>query len=57
MSVSFAGVADKIVFDDITFGSATPGDPGNRVPEPASLAQVAMGLLAAGASSQRRRRA
>ena len=35
-SVSFAGVANQIVFDDITFGSVTPGG-GTNVPEPASL--------------------
>ena len=56
-SVSSGGVATQIVFDDSTFGSATPSDPGNNVPEPASLARVAMGQVAAGASRQRRRQA
>ena len=56
-SVSFGGVANQIVFDAITFGSATPSDLGNHVPEPASLALVALGLLATGAARQRRRQA
>lgn len=41
-SISFAGVANQIVFDDITFGSVTPGP--NEVPEPGTLALFAMGL-------------
>lgn len=40
-SVSFAGVADQIVFDDVTFGSITPG-----VPEPESYALMFGGLVA-----------
>ncbi|MBU3021086.1 PEP-CTERM sorting domain-containing protein [Aestuariibacter sp. A3R04] len=43
-SVSFAGVADQIAFDDITFGSATPG-PQVGVPAPASLGLLAATLL------------
>lgn len=45
-SVSFAGVANQIVFDDITFGSVTPG-PGPQVgvPAPASLGLLAAALL------------
>lgn len=41
-SVDFGGAANQIVFDDITFGSATPGQP---VPEPGSI----LGMLALGA--------
>jgi len=48
-SVSFAGVANQIVFDDVTFGSAQPG----RIPEPTSLALIAIGL--AGMNRYRRR--
>ncbi|MEM8780570.1 MAG: PEP-CTERM sorting domain-containing protein [Cyanobacteria bacterium P01_G01_bin.49] len=47
-SISFAGVANQIAFDDITFGSVIP-DPGpenpSSVPEPATV----LGLLAIGA--------
>jgi hypothetical protein len=56
LSVAFAGVANQIVFDDVTFGSSNPGDPGNQVPEPASLALVSIALLGAGVASSRRRR-
>ncbi|MDC0603600.1 PEP-CTERM sorting domain-containing protein, partial [Aliiglaciecola sp.] len=43
-SVSFAGVANQIVFDDITFGSVNPGQPVD-VPEPAGLALLGLGLI------------
>ena len=41
-SVSFAGVANQIVFDDVTFGSATPGP--SPVQVPAGLPPLAVGL-------------
>lgn len=50
-SVSFAGVADQIAFDDITFGSVTPGT--TPVPEPASIAILVLGL--AGCAGFRKR--
>jgi hypothetical protein len=49
-SVSFGGVANQIVFDDITFGSDRPGDP---VPAPAALALFGLGVLALGAARRR----
>lgn len=52
-SISFGGVANQIVFDDITFGSATPG-PG-VVPEPASWAMLIVGFGLVGAAARRRR--
>jgi hypothetical protein len=44
-SVSFAGVADQIVFDDVTFGSVTPNP--SEVPLPAGLPLLvgALGLF------------
>ena len=39
-SISFAGVANQIVFDDVTFGSATPGNP---TPEPSTLVMLLTG--------------
>lgn len=54
MSVAFAGVANQIGFDDITFGSVTAGDTGNggtggnpvAVPEPSTLGLLGLSLLA-----------
>jgi hypothetical protein len=40
MSIDFGGVANQIVFDDVTFGSSTPG-----VPEPSSLLLLGSGAL------------
>ncbi len=48
-SVSFAGVANQVVFDDVTFGSETPG----TIPEPLSAALLGAGLL--GLAALRRR--
>jgi PEP-CTERM motif len=49
MSVSFAGVANQIVFDDVTFGSVTPG-----VPEPSTWAMLMLGLAGLGLAGYRR---
>lgn len=54
-SISFAGVANQIVFDDVTFGSAIPGDTGGAVPEPATWAMMIVGFGMAGAAVRRRR--
>ncbi len=53
-SVSFGGVANQIVFDDITFGSDVPG-PGGGVPEPATWAMLIMGFGLVGSAARRRR--
>lgn len=53
-SIAFGGVADQIVFDDITFGSATPG-PVNPVPEPATWAMMIGGFALAGGAMRRRK--
>jgi hypothetical protein len=48
-SVDFGGTANQVVFDDITIGSATPG---NNIPTPALLP----GLIGLGAAAWRKRR-
>ncbi|MFZ4381301.1 MAG: PEPxxWA-CTERM sorting domain-containing protein [Sandarakinorhabdus sp.] len=54
-SISFGGVAGSVVFDDVTFGSATPGP--SAVPEPASWAMLIAGFGLIGATLRRRRAA
>jgi hypothetical protein len=48
-SIEFAGVANFVVFDDITFGSVRPG-----VPEPATWALMISGFGMVGAAMRRR---
>ena len=40
-SIDFGGTANQIVFDDVTFGSSTPG----KTPEPSSLILLGSGVL------------
>lgn len=54
-SIGFGGVANQIVFDDLTFGAANPG--GGAVPEPASWAMLIAGFGLTGAAMRRRRSA
>jgi len=51
-SIDFGGTANQTGFDDITFGSVTPG-----VPEPSTYALMALGLAGVGFLGRRRRRA
>jgi hypothetical protein len=51
-SIVFGGVANFVVFDDVTFGSGSPG-PG--VPEPATWAMLLAGFGMAGAALRHRR--
>jgi hypothetical protein len=54
-SIDFNGVANQIVFDDVTFGSSTPGNP--TVPEPASLLLLSSGILSLGAFRRKSQKA
>jgi hypothetical protein len=56
-SVAWGGVADQIVFDDVTLGSSTPGNPSDVVPEPATMTLLATGLLGMAAARKKRRTA
>ncbi|EIM02371.1 hypothetical protein RHOFW104T7_09625 [Rhodanobacter thiooxydans] len=56
-SVNFGGVADFIVFDNVTIGSNTPGGGnGNNVSEPATLGMFGLGMLLIGLFAGVRRR-
>ncbi len=54
-SISFNGVANEIVFDDVTFGSSVVG--GGGVPEPLTLSLFGAGLVGAFASRRRSKKA
>jgi hypothetical protein len=53
-SIEFSGVANEIVFDDVTFGSSTVG---GGVPEPATWAMMLLGvgMIGTGLRTMRRR--
>jgi hypothetical protein len=53
MSVSFAGVANQVVFDDVTFGSITPNP--NPIPEPETYALMLAGLGVVATVARRRK--
>jgi hypothetical protein len=55
-SVVWSGVANQVVFDDITFGSDTPGRQ-DVVPEPATMTLLATGLAGMAAARKRRKTA
>ncbi len=50
-SIDFGGTANRTGFDNITFGSETPG---GAVPEPATWAMMLLGMGFVGASMRRR---
>jgi hypothetical protein len=49
-SIQFGGVANFVVFDDVTFGSSTPGG----APEPSTWAMMMLGLAGLGIIGRRR---
>ena len=53
-SIAFSGVANQIVFDDVTFGKLTPGP--SAVPLPAGLPLLATGIAALVAGRRLRKR-
>jgi len=53
-SIDFGGTANRVGFDDITFGSNRPGGPDVDVPEPGTLALLGLGLAGLGFARRRR---
>ena len=53
-SINFGGTANQTGYDNITFGSATPG--GGAVPEPATWAMMLLGFGGIGVAMRRRRK-
>jgi len=53
-SVAFGGNADQIGFDNVTFGSATPGGDNAPVPEPATIILLGSGLLGLGVRARKK---
>lgn len=49
-SIEFEGVANQIVFDDVTFGKTTPGG----TPEPSTWVMMMLGLAGLGLAARRR---
>lgn len=53
-SISFAGVASQIGFDNVTFGSETPG--ATPTPEPATMLLLGTGLVGVAGAARRKKK-